>query len=137
MVALAPTAPATCPAQRACWLRAWDRAKAEKLIPFRVSPGIWAVKAYTVTVTGAGWSDLTCSCPAGQHGIICKHAAVTAKAIAIGVSPIRPALGVVPSTAAEVAEKAAMVAEITRELVAFDAAYALPASLAAARAGLR
>ena len=54
MVAPAPTAPATCPAQRACWLRAWDRAKAEKLIPFRVSPGVWAVKAYTVTVTGPG-----------------------------------------------------------------------------------
>ena len=137
MVALAPTTEATCPAQRACWLRAWDRAKAEKLIPFRVSPGVWAVKAYTVAVTGPGWSDLACSCPAGQHGIICKHAAVTAKAIAIGVSPIRPALEVVPSTAAEIAEKAAMVAEVTRELVGFDAAYQLPPSLAAARAGLR
>ena len=54
-----------------------------------------------------------------------------------GVRPVRPALEVVPSTAAEVAEKARLVAEVTRELVAFDAAYQMPASLAAARAGLR
>jgi len=47
------------------------------------------VKAYTVTITGAGWSDLSCTCPAGRNHRICKHAAVTAKAIAVGVLPIK------------------------------------------------
>jgi hypothetical protein len=81
--------PATCAPARACWLRAWDRAKAEKLIPYRETLTTWTVKTYTVTVTGAGWSDLSCSCPAGRNGRICKHAAVVAKAIAAHVLPVR------------------------------------------------
>ena len=81
--------PATCSPARACWLRAWDRAKAEQLIPYRNDDGTWSVKTYTVTVTGAGWSDLSCNCPAGYNGRICKHAAVVAKAIATRVSPVR------------------------------------------------
>ncbi len=74
---------------RACWLRAWDRAKAEQLIPYKWAEGLWDVKGYTVAVTGPGWSDLACSCPAGCNGRICKHAAVVAKAIALGGSPVR------------------------------------------------
>ncbi|HVA90930.1 MAG TPA: hypothetical protein VNL71_13940 [Chloroflexota bacterium] len=86
---MVPTQPRPCSPSRACWLRAWDRAKAEKLIPFRETPTTWTVKTYTVTITGAGWSDLSCTCAAGRNGRICKHAAVTAKAIAVGVLPIR------------------------------------------------
>jgi SWIM zinc finger len=81
--------PTACSPARACWLRAWDRAKAEKLIPYRNADGSWTVKTYTVSVTGAGWSDLSCSCPAGTNHRICKHAAVVAKAIAMHVSPVR------------------------------------------------
>ena len=87
--AISTTKPATCSPARACWLRAWDRAKAEKLIPFLNADGTWAVKSYTITITGAGWSDLSCNCAAGRNGRICKHAAVTAKAIAAHVTPIR------------------------------------------------
>lgn len=70
------------------WIAAWARARAEKLIPYRTAAGDWAVKDYTVRVTGPGWRDLACTCDAGRHGRICKHAAVTAKAIRLGVSPI-------------------------------------------------
>jgi hypothetical protein len=84
-----PTTPRPCSPARACWLRAWDRAKAEQLIPYKRAEGLWDVKGYSVAVTGPGWSDLKCSCPAGTNHRICKHAAVTAKAIAIGVSPVR------------------------------------------------
>jgi hypothetical protein len=82
----------SCSQTRECWLRAWDRAKAEKLIPFRNADGSWTVKSYTIAATGAGWSALSCTCAAGRNGRICKHVAVTAKAIAVGVRPIRPAL---------------------------------------------
>ena len=81
--------PATCSPVRACWLRAWDRAKSEKLIPYRNADGSWSVKGYTVAITGPGWSDLSCSCAAGRNHRICKHQAVTAKAIAVGVLPIK------------------------------------------------
>ena len=84
MVPQAPCSPA-----RQCWIRAFGRAKAEKLIPYRNADGTWTVKTYTVTVVGAGWSDLACSCPAGANGRICKHAAVVAKAISAHVLPIR------------------------------------------------
>jgi hypothetical protein len=82
-------AQSTCSQTRDCWLRAWDRAKAEKLIPFRNIDGTWS---YTIAATGPGWSALSCTCAAGRNGRICKHVAVTAKAIAVGVRPIRPAL---------------------------------------------
>ena len=80
--------PATCAPARACWLRAWDRAKAEKLIPYPNPDGSWAVKSYTITPTGPGWSDLACSCPGNRHAA-CKHRAVVAKALASHVRPIR------------------------------------------------
>ncbi len=88
---MATAVPATrsCSPARACRLRAWDRAKAGQLIPYRNTDGTWSVKTYIVRVTGAGWSDLSCSCPAGCNGRICKHAAVVAKAIALGGSPVR------------------------------------------------
>ena len=79
----------TCSPVRACWLRAWDRAKAEKLICYPNTDGSWSCKSYIVTVVGAGWSDLACNCAAGRNGRICKHASVVAKAIAVGVRPIR------------------------------------------------
>jgi hypothetical protein len=47
------------------------------------------VKTYIISVTGAGWSDLSCSCPAGRNHRICKHAAVVAKAISAGVLPVK------------------------------------------------
>jgi len=78
-----------CSPVRACWLRAWDRANAERLIPFRNDDSSWSVKSYTVAITGPGWSNLSCTCAAGRNGRICKHAAVVAKAIAVGVRPVR------------------------------------------------
>ncbi len=78
-----------CARVRQCWLRAWKRAKDEHLIPFRNLDGAWSVKTYIVTVTGAGWSDLSCTCPAGRHHRISKHVAVVVKAIAIGIRPVR------------------------------------------------
>jgi hypothetical protein len=92
----------SCSKTRTCWLRAWDRAKSEKLIPFRNADGTWSCKSYTIAITGPGWSDITCTCAAGRNGRICKHSAVVAFARANGLSPIRPAL-----VALEGAEKAA------------------------------
>jgi hypothetical protein len=92
MATAVPTSPAPCSLTRACWLRAWDRAKAERLIPYHNADGSWTVKTYTVRVTGPGWSDLACDCPAGAHGRICKHMSVVAKAVACGVWPVRPRL---------------------------------------------
>jgi hypothetical protein len=79
----------TCPPARQCWLRAWQRALYEKLVPYYLDGTRWAVKDYTVTVTGLGWSALACNCAAGRQGRVCKHAAVTAKAIALHVRPIK------------------------------------------------
>ncbi len=114
--------PATCSPVRACWLRAWDRAKTEKLIPYRETATTWAVKTYTITVTGAGWSDLSCSCPAGRSGRICKHAAVVAKAIVAHVLPVRGT----EKTGKEVAIPAALSPAILSLNVAtpLDALYA-------------
>ena len=86
---MVPTQTRPCSPARACWLRAWDRAKAEKLIPYNRAEGLWDVKGYSVAVTGPSWSDLACSCPAGTNHRICKHAAVVAKAIAAHVLPVR------------------------------------------------
>ena len=71
------------------YARTEQRAKGEKLIPYRQTPTTWVVKSYTVTVTGPSWSDLACDCAAGRNHRICKHAAVVAKAVACGVLPIR------------------------------------------------
>jgi hypothetical protein len=79
---------ATCSPARQCWLRAWQRAVDEKLVPYYVDGTHWAVKDYTVTVTGPGWSALACNCPAGRVGRVCKHCAVVAKAIALHVRPV-------------------------------------------------
>jgi hypothetical protein len=92
----------SCSPTRQCWLRAWDRAKSEKLIPFRNADGTWSCKSYTIAITGPGWSDITCTCAAGRNHRVCKHVAVVTKALAAGVRPIRPAL-----VALEGAEKAA------------------------------
>jgi hypothetical protein len=74
---------------RAAWLRAWERAKAEKLIPFRSHPAFWIVKTYVVSVTGPRWFDLACTCKAGNRGLCFKHKAVVAKAVAAHVLPVR------------------------------------------------
>jgi hypothetical protein len=79
----------TCSSVDHCWLRAWERAKAELLIPYRETLTTWTVKHYTVTVTGTGWSYLACSCPAGRSRKICKHMAVVAKAISAHVVPVK------------------------------------------------
>ena len=123
--------------------------------------------AYTVIPMQAGRRvDYSCTCTAGTRGLVCWHKALCA-ACPIEVSrrnkaKASPRCGacsgpqvagegdicngctmatieahIARSTPAEVAEKARLVAEVTRELVAFDAAYEMPASLAAARAGLR
>jgi len=86
MIAAKSTA---CSSVGQCWLRAWERAKAERLIPYRETLTTWTVKHYTVTVTGAGWSDLACSCPAGRSHKTCKHMAVVAKAISAHVLPVK------------------------------------------------
>jgi hypothetical protein len=80
---------ATCSPARQCWIRAWERAQAEKLVPYYLDGTHWAVKDHIVTVTGPGWSALSCNCAAGRQGRVCKHAAVTAKAIALHVRPIK------------------------------------------------
>jgi hypothetical protein len=68
----------SCSPASQCWLRAWDRAKAEKRIPFRNADGAWSCKSYAIAITGPGWSDITCTCAADRNGRICKHVAVTA-----------------------------------------------------------
>ncbi len=78
----------TCSPARQCWLRAWERAVNEKLIPYLNADGSWTVKSYTITVTGASWSHLACSCPGGRH-IACKHRSVVAAAISRGLRPVR------------------------------------------------
>jgi hypothetical protein len=82
---------------RSCWLRAWQRAKEEKLIPYYTGGARWEVKDYTITVTGPGWSDLACTCLAGRNHLVCKHIAVTAKAIAVGVRPVRGTAKAIPA----------------------------------------
>ena len=79
----------TCSPARACWLRAWHLAQAEKLICYPNADGSWSCKSYTIRVTGAGWSALSCTCAAGSHGRACKHCAIVAKCLAVGVRPIR------------------------------------------------
>ena len=105
---------ATCSPAQTCWLRAWERAKAEKLIPFFVEPGVYSVKSYTVRVVGAGWAQLSCSCPAGSKGRVCKHVAVAAKARSVGVRPLRP---LAPSTPAEIAQSEAIKSAVLAEMV--------------------
>jgi hypothetical protein len=79
---------ATCSPARQCWIRAWQRAVDEKLVPYRNQDGTWTEKTYTVVATGLGWSDLTCTCAGSRHAA-CKHRAVVAKAIALHVRPIK------------------------------------------------
>jgi hypothetical protein len=82
---------------RSAWRAAFARACAENLIPYpAVSPRrdptpvtLWLVKTYDVRVIGPHWYSLSCDCRAGKQGKICKHAAVVAKARALGVRPIR------------------------------------------------
>ena len=86
MVAQAPTLSPQC----AALARAFDRAKAERLIAFQVSPTAWECKSYTLTVTGPRPQDLACSCIAGTRGLTCKHVATVAFARKYGLHPIRP-----------------------------------------------
>ena len=124
-------------ARTSAFARAMARAQAEKLVAYPNQDGTWTCKAYTIAITGRRCDDVACSCTAGRNDTICKHAVCVVAARKWGVRPVRPSLGVVPSTPAEVAEKARLVAEVTHELVAFDAVYQMPVSLAAARSGLR
>ena len=124
-------------ARTSAFARAMARAQAEKLVAYPNQDGTWTCKAYTIAITGRRCDDVACSCTAGRNDTICKHAVCVVAARKWGVRPVRPALEVVPSTSAEIAEKARMIAEITRELGGFDAAHQMPASLATIRAALR
>jgi hypothetical protein len=70
--------------------RAFERAKAERLLTFRNEDGTWSCKSYTLTVTGERPQDVACSCPAGTRGLICKHAVLVMFCRKHHVRPIRP-----------------------------------------------
>lgn len=115
--------------------RAMDRAKAEKLIAFPNADGTWSCKTYTLTITGPKVTQVACNCIAGQSGQVCKHSICVMMARKYHVRPIRPtqavevapATSVAPmttvaaSTPAEIAETAALMAEVTRELAGIAA----------------
>lgn len=77
-------------ARTSAFLRAMDRAKAEKLVAFPNGDGIWTCKTYTITETGRRFDDVACSCPAGLKDTICKHSVCVIAARKWGVKPIRP-----------------------------------------------
>lgn len=64
--------PSIADAYRAAILRARD----EGLSAERNADGTWTVKSYVLTFVGPRWHDITCTCQAGQHGRVCKHAAI-------------------------------------------------------------
>lgn len=84
-------AEAQAPASKADTLaRAFDRAKAERLVAFRNADGTWSCKDYTLTVTGDRPQDVSCSCPAGARGLTCKHAVCVMFCRKHHVLPVRP-----------------------------------------------
>jgi hypothetical protein len=80
--------------------RALTRATAEGYVVYRrgadalgvatVVNGTWTRKDYILTVTGLCAGDLTCSCPAGAKGRVCKHLATGVYARKYGVFAINP-----------------------------------------------
>jgi len=81
--------------------RAFDRAKAERLIAFPNADGTWSCKSYTLTVDNPQrLAAVTCNCPAGRAGRICKHASCVIFARKHGLRPVRPQPAVVPAPAA-------------------------------------
>jgi hypothetical protein len=93
--------------------RAFERAKAERLVCFPAGRGVWECKTYTLIETGPRPQDVHCTCIAGQRGLTCKHGVCVAFCRKYHVRPIRPAL---PT---------------------FDTTGDLPPSILAARSGLR
>src|SRR5579885_1220573 len=71
--------------KQARWIAAYQRAQAERLVPEYVDGTTFRVKSYTVLKLSRRWDDLVCDCKAGQRGIPCKHCAVVAKSIALGI----------------------------------------------------
>ncbi len=78
--------------QCAALARAFERAKGEHLVCFpTATPGTWECKTYTLTERGPRPQDVTCTCVAGQRGLVCKHAVCVIFARKHGVRPLRPA----------------------------------------------
>jgi len=80
-------------------VRAYERAKAEKIVVFRVNPlmlgvasvsGGWKLRPYEITITGAGIKDVRCNCAAGLNGRLCKHAVCAMFARKHGVYACKP-----------------------------------------------
>lgn len=91
--------------------RARARAIAEHTRAWRTSdPTVWTVRTqigpddrtfphhYVVQQTGVLSTDLTCDCPAGTHGRICKHVVAVAEARHLGWDAI--CMGISPAPAA-------------------------------------
>jgi hypothetical protein len=93
--------------------RAFDRAKAERLVCFPAAQGVWECKSYTLVETGPRPQDVACNCLAGERGLTCKHSACVTFCRKYHVRPIKPAV------------------------VSLDPSNDLPPSLLAAWAGLR
>jgi hypothetical protein len=93
----------------AAMVRAFDRAKEERLIAFRNADGTWAVKSYTLTVTGTGAADVRCNCSAGSKGLVCKHLVCVTFCRKHGVRPIRPVVAPVAYKATVAAKVAASI----------------------------
>jgi len=122
---------------------------------------------YTITPSVQGRRvEYACTCTAHARGLICWHKALCAACpievarrnrakaapqcgacagsqvakegdICNGCTMAAIGAHLAPPIAAEIAESEAIKLAVTRDLVAFDATYALPASLVAARSGLR
>ncbi len=94
-------APATATPKQQAWIRAINRATAEHIVVYRVSPtllgvasvvdGQWTRKPYTVTITGQRPQDARCDCLAGQRGQTCKHLAAAVYARKHHVYALAPA----------------------------------------------
>ena len=80
-------------------VRAYERAKAEKIVVYRVNPlllGVasvadgWKFRPYSITITGNGIKDVRCNCAAGLNGRLCKHAVAAMFARKHGVYACKP-----------------------------------------------
>ncbi len=99
---------------------AFNRAVAEKLVAFHLSPtelgvateaaGIWTEKPYRLTVTGPRAQEVTCKCPAAKRGLECKHRAVAVFCRRRGAYAVRPAVKEVAPAAAFTPDQAAIIA---------------------------
>lgn len=115
MVAQVPIISKPVSPQCAALARAFERARAERLVCYPAGQGAWECKSYTILETGPRSQDVICSCVAGQRGLTCKHAVCVIFCRKHGVRPIKP---LAPSTAPEVAYTRHLMAETTASLIA-------------------